>query len=47
MSDHELVRTIEALLADKRWDDAASIAKSALAGDPQDAVARALALARR
>ena len=36
MSNQELLQTIEALLADKRWDDAISIANSAIANEPND-----------
>src|SRR5258708_5963212 len=38
----ELIQTIEALLADKRGEDAASIAKAALANDPQNVRLRTL-----
>jgi tetratricopeptide (TPR) repeat protein len=44
-SEQELLQTIEALLAGKRWDDAASIAGTALAGDPQNAQLHRLLLA--
>src|SRR5258708_36929681 len=38
----ELIQTIEALLADKRGEDAASIAKGALANDPENVRLRTL-----
>ena len=36
VTSQDLIQTIEALLADKRWEDAASIARAALANDPQN-----------
>src|SRR5260370_36031174 len=38
----ELIQTIEALLAEKRGEDAASIAKAALANDPENVSLRTL-----
>lgn len=42
VASQELIQTIEALLADKRWEDAASIARAALANDPQNVGLRTL-----
>jgi tetratricopeptide (TPR) repeat protein len=36
VTSQELIQTIETLLAEKRWEDAASIARAALANDPQN-----------
>ena len=36
VTSQELIQTIETLLAEKRWEDAASIAGAALANDPQN-----------
>ena len=42
VTSQELIETIETLLAEKRWEDAASIARAALANDPQNIGLRAL-----
>jgi tetratricopeptide (TPR) repeat protein len=42
VTSQDLIQTIEMLLADKRWEDAASIARAALAIDPQNAGLRTL-----
>src|ERR1700730_587284 len=48
MSNQELVQTIEALLADKRWNDAIEIANSAVANEPDDvSLARLLVTAQQ
>lgn len=42
VTSQELIQTIEMLLADKRWEDAASIASAAMAIDPQNIELRTL-----
>ncbi len=42
VTSQELIQTIETLLAEKRWEDAASIARAALANDPQNVGLRTL-----